>query len=237
MMKQKRLIHHHCQQWSKPKVNMKIINQLAVIIAMTTFIAGCYTQSKAIKQVEHATLRYPAMVAAKTRDNFPCVVKDDSTGYLVSKRYVDSLISISDSIMFESQSMAATIPFDTSGLYAIPKIWKDSVTSDTTITYPYKGTDYGYIRIKAMVDLKRINDQLKYQINQFHPIEKATVDQAAVKAIQGKYDDCQNNYNTLVETNSKNHSKAVTYFWLMVMLGASTLFSTFKWITKPKINV
>ena len=75
------------------KIDYTIILIYAIIIFFCiytlTAISGCYTQKKASWQVDKATSKYPALVAEKTRHNFPCITKS-----------VDTLESVKDSLIY-----------------------------------------------------------------------------------------------------------------------------------------
>jgi PBP1b-binding outer membrane lipoprotein LpoB len=58
------------------------------ILVAAFLLGGCYTQNKAVKQVDKALAHYPQIVAKIALDSFPCDVIR-----------IDTIISVRDSII------------------------------------------------------------------------------------------------------------------------------------------
>lgn len=65
------------------------------------FLSSCYTQKKALNQLEKAKVKYPALVAEKNADWFPLLptwTTSDSTGY---KLYLNRLDSLNRAVLIQ----------------------------------------------------------------------------------------------------------------------------------------
>ena len=88
----------------------------ALILALFLFVfCGCYTEKKALAQVDKAIIKYPVPSSQKFRMIFPCV-KIGRSFYADSTAYKSSLDSLNNSKLFYEaliQSQAEEIEHDT----------------------------------------------------------------------------------------------------------------------------
>ena len=66
-------------------------------LILIIFFVGCYTPKKADRQLNRAYVNYPAIVAEKTGNWFPCIpveIKRDSVRYVAFLHQIDTLLEI-----------------------------------------------------------------------------------------------------------------------------------------------
>ena len=123
---------------------------LLVVIIFLTLLTSCnkYTLPKAEYQVNKAYLTYPPMVAAKTRDWFPCIV---------NKR--DTIITYVDSIIYVD---CPSVVNGTANEY----IGSDTVYIDKIVTQNKVVKVPVYLPIKTITIIQKVEDSAKiFELN------------------------------------------------------------------------
>jgi hypothetical protein len=125
-------------------------------LVAVSLLGGCYTQSKAVKQVGKALGRYPQIVARIALDSFPCDVIR-----------IDTIITVKDTIVECEPSQIYNI--DGTNLSQIDTIF---TTKKVYVKLPYK-TIYINKVVESTAKLVIINAQLDSVNNVIRELQKS----------------------------------------------------------------
>lgn len=219
----------------------KWCNLYAIIATMLValFLCSCYTQDRAIRQVEKANDKYPVIVAKKTRDWFPCITTEfDSSVYVSSIKDLNNTLAAYDSSLTEKYYSIDTL---TSLIWSYRKRIDEGFTNecDSINESLYRECAKSY---RQNEDLKSTILQLRKNIENIKPVIKYVSDDSKIfiareEANKARYEanKSQAQYDTEKELRQalqkKWKGKIGIPWWVFAILGVLIGVSIkFRWI-------